>query len=265
MLRFSLLMIGAVRCIYSIFIVCKHSDARPVHKNFITSTCNFSNKNLIGISINRIKFNESTIITCASCNYYPTMYLFTINTLIDFKVYKTNQTQNSIQKVGKIYYYQFNYTSLSDIYGYLACHSKHERSFFALIEKSTDKQLKLRAWRKSYPNYSFPDRNRQYEFILYIEHRFNVTHSNIWCEIISNNFYQYVYLTDYTNDNFRYVLSISNEYNLYVFYIRIYAFDHLKIYKSHDTGDTYVGFANVLDYDKYIVESITKEAEHMEL
>ena len=257
-------LIYGIYIIYGVCIVCKHSDAKPVHKRFSSSICNIGGGYLMGISLNKIKFNESAIITCTSCNYYTSVNIQRLYSLNSYIINKTDQTQNSIQKIGNVYHYQFNYTSLSNTDGYVQCINEYSMSMPVLIETSIDKQLKLRAWRKSYPNYSFPNRSDQYEFILYIEHRFYTIHY-IQYGLVSNNFYMYSPLVDSTNSTFKRILTININYNLYTFYIRMYIFDVPKTYQHIDPIDTYVGFANVLDYDEYEVKYLTREAKHIEL
>ena len=262
-------IIYVIYVIYVICIICitsRQSNAMPVHKNFINSMCSSldQEEELIKISLSKNNFNKSMIITCSSC-YNSTMYLWRVRSLDSFRINKTNQTQNEIQKVKNVYYYHFNYTSVSNNDGYVVCINSFGSSHFTLIEKSTDNQLLLRAWRKSYPNFSFPDRNEKYKFILYVEHRFYNSHISLRCEITSNNLYSHHYLPNYNNGTFRHAITISSEYNLYAFYLRVYIFEESKIYDDHDLGDTYVGFADVLDYDESTVKYLTREAKHIEL
>ena len=256
----------AVYAICAIYIICQQSDAKPVHRSFSNSICNPITKRSIKISIDKIKFNKSTVVTCLACYNYTFMYLYQFQSLLRIDYTATNQTQNEIQKVKNIYHYRFNYTHVSNINGYVTCYNGFEFSLPNLAETSADNQLIVYAWRKSYPNYSFPDRNERHEFILYVEHIFQYSrYSSLRCELISNDFYSYKYLSNYDNSTFRHVITTSYRYNLDAFYIRIYMFSIHKVYEDSDQGDTFVGFTKVLDYDEDVIKYITREAKHIEL
>ena len=245
--------------------MCKTSNAKPIVRELISTMC-YPHKSL-EIVVERVKFNEPTVITCKACYYTTTMYLWRLNKMLNFQITMVNDSYNNMQQIGNIYYYHFNYTSLNND-RYVACVSGYISSLYALVEGSNDTQLILYAWRKKSVNLSFPDRSDKYEFIIYVETNFRDLY-RVTYELSSSNYFMFHHEFDYLN-TFKRAITISSTYNMYTFYIRVYAhnnnlnvnadIEHINTYR-----DTYVGFAKVLDYDDDAIKYITREAKHIEL
>ena len=204
--------------------------------------------------VNRIKFNESTLITCSSRYYYPNMYLARINEMLDFNVNVTNITQIYIRKVRNVYYYQFNYTSIYGE-GYISCINMYAGSYPTIVERSKDKQIILHAWRRPFLDHSSLNITNKYEFVLYIKHNFNNAERVLYF-LIANNFYDNRKLTH----NLVNPTIIFRHYcNLHAFYIRIYVLEKFKKYLDHDMGETYIGYSVVSNYDENVVRRIMTE------
>ena len=231
-------------------------NTRPIFETFIDNICS---RRYITISIPLIKvpINKEVTVTCISC-LNQTMYLYCNTNLNQFNT-TSDQKYDQMYYINNLYHYVFKYSSKNNNFRYIGCTNGNARSSVLLAETSEDKQLMLYVWRKRSPNYSFPNHDGYYEFILYWELK-DIDAKNMLIDVIFDDSFTYGSLFDHDHNNFKFMFSFLYYRNLYNFHIRIHKFD----VSVKNFTDRYIGYSQVLDYDKNTVTYMTREARHVE-